>query len=82
MNISSYARGRLESTAAIFPEWLRLPERYQIVGKHAHDTRLVAAMNVHGFQSIATFNGKDFARYVGVQVLSPERLATARPVTG
>ena len=32
-------------------------------GAKVHDTRLVAAMNVHGVGRILTFNANDFTRY-------------------
>ena len=51
--------------------------QHKIIGKRAHDTRLVAAMKTHGIPCIVTFNVKDFARYSDVQVLFPEDLATA-----
>src|ERR1051325_5338630 len=33
---------------AIFTEWEQLVAQYQVMGKQAHDTRLVAAMKAHG----------------------------------
>src|SRR5438270_13234770 len=38
----------LDDTAAILSEWERLVNQHQVIGKSAHDARLVAAMNVHG----------------------------------
>jgi predicted nucleic acid-binding protein len=67
----------LPDSESIYPEWLRLIDQYKVIGKRAHDTRLVAAMNVHGISSVATFNVKDFARFVGIQVVAPEELAAA-----
>jgi hypothetical protein len=45
--------------------------RHGVCGKKAHDTRLVAAMLVHGVKHILTFNVGDFARYPNVVVLDP-----------
>src|SRR5438128_1209794 len=36
----------LDDIPAIFPEWRRILMQYQVVGKNAHDARLVAAMHV------------------------------------
>jgi predicted nucleic acid-binding protein len=75
----------LPDSPAILPEWLRLLDLHKIIGKRAHDTRLVAAMKTYGLSHIATFNSKDFARYAGLQILAPEDLAAswaARPVSG
>ncbi len=47
----------------IFPEWERLASSYGVSGKEVHDTRLVAAMKVHGLTHLLTFNGKDFRRF-------------------
>jgi predicted nucleic acid-binding protein len=42
---------------------------YRVSGKNAHDARLVAAMVVHGIDSILTFNAQDFVRYREIRVL-------------
>jgi len=67
----------VSDSPTIFPEWLRLLNQHQVMGKHAHDTRLVAAMYVHSLPAIATFNARDFSRYSDIQILSPEGLAEA-----
>ncbi len=41
-----------------------------VQGSKVHDTRLVAAMNIHGVRRILTFNGSDFFRYQ-IEVLDP-----------
>jgi hypothetical protein len=43
-----------------------------ILGKNAHDARLVAAMLVHGIPQILTFNNQHFQRFPGIVVLSPQ----------
>src|SRR5437879_2734095 len=45
----------LADTAAILPEWERLVTTYKVLGKNAHDARLVAAMAVHSLTHILTF---------------------------
>jgi hypothetical protein len=52
--------------AAIYPEWERLVIGHQVSGKSGHDARLVAAMTVHGFTHILTFNFAHFTQYAGI----------------
>jgi predicted nucleic acid-binding protein len=52
-------------------EWERLVTQYSVSGKGCHDARLVAAMMVHGTDTILTFNVQDFSRYDGITVLDP-----------
>jgi hypothetical protein len=47
---------------------------YQVSGKNAHDARLVAAMLVHGIESILTFNTQDFFRYGEIRVLDVNKV--------
>jgi predicted nucleic acid-binding protein len=49
--------------------WERLVTGNRVSGKNAHDARLVAAMVVHGIESILTFNTQDFIRYKEIRVL-------------
>ena len=60
----------LRDSPATYTEWKRLVIKHSVVGVKVHDTRLVAAMNVHGVGRILTFNVDDFARY-GIEVLHP-----------
>jgi predicted nucleic acid-binding protein len=63
----------LPDPPAIYGEWKRLVVQHEVQGAKVHDTRLVAAMNVHGVRRILTFNTDDFARY-GIEVLHPSSL--------
>ena len=56
----------LSETPDVFAEWERLVIEHQVLGKKAHDARIVAAMNVYGITSILTFNVNDFGRYPGI----------------
>jgi len=69
----------IDDTPAIFPEWERLVTQHQILGKNAHDARLIAAMNVHGIGRILTFNIQDFGRYPGIVALSPHDVIQGQP---
>ncbi len=66
-----YLFALLPDTAEIFPEWERLVRYHQVVGKQAHDARIVAAMNVHRITHLLTFNTGDFKRYDGITLVSP-----------
>ncbi len=61
----------LEDERGIFTHWQSLVTAYGVMGKNAHDARLVAAMKRHGLTQILTFNGADFCRYSDIEVLSP-----------
>jgi predicted nucleic acid-binding protein len=65
----------LRDSPATYSEWKRLVIKHSVLGAKVHDTRLVAAMNVHGVgRIILTFNVDDFARY-GIEVLHPSSIS-------
>jgi hypothetical protein len=47
---------RVPDTPAIYGAWERLVIEHEVTGESSHDTRLVAAMQVHGISSILTFD--------------------------
>jgi predicted nucleic acid-binding protein len=69
-----------EETRAFFPEWEKLMNLHAVVGKNAHDTRLVAAMVVHGITHLLTFNKQDFQRFTNITVLSPADVVASPPL--
>jgi len=58
----------LPDVPAIHDEWRKLLVTHNVSGVQVHDARLVAAMRVYGVKRILTFNNKDFARYVDVDI--------------
>lgn len=66
----------LEDTSALFTAWQQLVTSIPIVGKNAHDARLIAAMNVHGLSHLLTFNGQDFRSYPGITAVAPADVLT------
>lgn len=56
---------------AIHPEWRRLVVSAGVSGVQVHDTRLAAAMRVHGISHLLTFNVRDFTRFGGITVMHP-----------
>lgn len=65
----------LRDERGILEPWERLVVAEQVLGKSAHDARLVAAMKRHGLTHIVTFNTADFRRYPGIAVLDPMQIA-------
>ncbi|WP_459555203.1 type II toxin-antitoxin system VapC family toxin [Lacunimicrobium album] len=53
----------LPDVPAIFEKWREITSGHRVLGKTAHDARIVAAMLVHGIQHLVTFNCTDFNRY-------------------
>lgn len=66
----------LPETPVILAEWRRLVAAYGVLGKNAHDARLVAAMLAHGLTHLLTFNVADFTRFAGITILDPSTVAT------
>jgi predicted nucleic acid-binding protein len=66
----------LDETAAVFGVWEQLVSSTPVVGKNAHDARLVAAMMVHGLTHLLTFNSQDFRQYAGITVVTPADVST------
>ncbi len=52
--------------------WEHLVAKYQVLGKHAHDMRLVALAVAHGVKNILTWNTDDFQFCTEVNTLSPD----------
>lgn len=52
----------LDDDAGVFEIWRQLVTSREVLGKLAHDARLVAAMLRHGVTHLLTFNDQDFAR--------------------
>jgi predicted nucleic acid-binding protein len=55
----------------LYEEWERVVKMHRVLGRNAHDARIVAAMHVHGIEKILTFNVKDFVRFGDITVLDP-----------
>jgi predicted nucleic acid-binding protein len=55
----------------IYTTWKQLVIKYQVKGKQAHDTRLVAGMIVHQISHLLTFNTDDFKRFTEIKTIDP-----------
>jgi len=62
----------LPDNAQIHPLWRRMVNDYGVHGRQVHDTRLVAAMRVHGLSNLLTLNRADFLRYGGITAVDPQ----------
>jgi predicted nucleic acid-binding protein len=69
----------LDDEPEICQIWQRLVTAYEVVGKRAHDARLVAAMVRHGITHVLTFNEQDFARFGEIAVIAPSAAAAFPP---
>jgi predicted nucleic acid-binding protein len=63
-----------EDNSDIFSQWEKLIQKYQVMGKQAHDTRLVAAMISHQIDHVLTFNTDDFKKYSEVTAVEPKKI--------
>jgi predicted nucleic acid-binding protein len=70
----------LPDTPAVLPEWETLVTTYKVIGKPAHDARLVAAMLAHGVTHLLTFNDADFRRYADITPLPPAAVVASAGV--
>ncbi|ODT98974.1 MAG: hypothetical protein ABS79_05070 [Planctomycetes bacterium SCN 63-9] len=70
----------LDDVAAIYGAWERLVSGKPVLGKNAHDARLVAAMRVHGLTHLLTFNDEDFRNYPGITAVTPSMVLPDGPV--
>ena len=67
----------LPDSPKLYSEWLQLIEQHAVLGKRAHDARIVAALTAGQIPAILTFNARDFRRYPGITVLEPTQVASA-----
>lgn len=65
----------LPDNQAIYREWRRLVVAFEVIGKKVHDTRIVAAMNVHKIPNLLTFNLADFKRFKNIEIFDPAAMA-------
>lgn len=68
----------LRDERGIFDQWSQIVTASQVVGKSAHDARLVAAMAKRSIPYILSFNYQDFKRYSNVQTFDPSDILAGR----
>jgi predicted nucleic acid-binding protein len=67
----------LDESPPVYSVWERLVTGTPILGRNAHDARLVAAMTVHGLTHLLTFNVQDFRHYASILAATPRDILTA-----
>ncbi|MGF1524041.1 MAG: type II toxin-antitoxin system VapC family toxin [Leptolyngbyaceae cyanobacterium] len=65
----------LPDVKTIFPIWKNLTVSHQVMGKPAHDVRLVAAMTAYGLTHLLTFNIDDFKRFSSITAIPPRAVS-------
>jgi predicted nucleic acid-binding protein len=60
----------LPEIPSLYSEWRRLVIDFGVSGVQVHDTRIVAAMNIHSIKHILTFNTTDFTRFASIGILA------------
>lgn len=68
----------LKDERGIFDRWHSLVIAHSVLGKPAHDARLVAAMQRHGVTNVLTFNQPDFIRFTSIEVFTPAEILAGR----
>ena len=53
----------LEDNKFVYHNWLELVSKHNVIGKTAHDTRIVALMKSYEIQKLYTLNKSDFRRF-------------------
>ena len=64
----------LPDSEAVHHQWRRLVVFYGVSGVQVHDTRIVAAMQIHKITHLLTFNGNDFKRFSEITVVHPSEI--------
>ena len=65
----------LDDLPSLYSTWEALVASTPVIGRKAHDARLVAAMMVHGLGKIVTLNPQDFRGYPGIHAVTPDEVA-------
>jgi predicted nucleic acid-binding protein len=64
----------LTDSSKVFEHWSQLIQCHQVIGKRAHDARLVAVMMANGITSLLSFNHEHFQGFSEIKVISPNAL--------
>jgi hypothetical protein len=64
----------LTDSAKVFDHWSQLMQVHQVIGKRAHDARLVAVMMANGIESLLNFNHEHFQGFSEIKVINPNKL--------
>lgn len=67
----AHSMGVLPEPPDMAARWRRLIDKYGVISKQAHDARLAAFVDAHGFRKLLTLNVADFRRYAEVDCFPP-----------
>lgn len=70
--IGASALTLLNDTPGVYFAWREIIRTVEVRGRQAHDANHAAAMRVHGVTHLLTLDRRDFDRYPGLTVLTPE----------
>lgn len=68
----------VDEAPEVFSNWLGLVTEYEIMGKRAHDGRLVALMRIAQISHVLTLNSKDFSGFSDVTAIRPQYILGGR----
>jgi len=69
----------LDEAPRIIELWNGLRTMHRVLGKPAHDARLIALMQFHRIRRLVTINVADFKRYRDVDCVTPDQVVTTVP---
>ena len=58
----------------LLDRWLNICKLYSILGKPAHDARLIAVAEANGISQLVTLNGGHFQRFENMHIIEPKFL--------
>jgi predicted nucleic acid-binding protein len=67
----------LKEPDSAYQKWKSFVVTYRVVGRQVHDARLAASMSAYRLRRIVTLNPTDFARYPGLEALTPSDVLAA-----
>ena len=73
-NMLGYFRLLPEPTG-VLEAWRQIMETRPVIGKRAHDVRLLAVLQVNAGSHLLTFNPSDFPKLSGITVAHPSQVA-------
>ncbi|HUO09926.1 MAG TPA: type II toxin-antitoxin system VapC family toxin [Phycisphaerae bacterium] len=64
----------LREPPSAYERWKTLVMRCKVQRRQVHDARLVALMKAYRIKRVLTLNAPDFARYPGVEAITPQNV--------
>jgi predicted nucleic acid-binding protein len=64
----------LTEDEASYQTWRQLVQTHKVSGVAVHDARLMSVMLAQGVSTVVTLNERDFRRYPGISILTPDQI--------